>query len=546
MFKSAAFETEKPAGPLRALVAWQAIDAAADGDVAELRRLLEDDPELFNAQRGYSLPFYFAVRENQVGVVRLLLDSGADPAALGIGGEDLITVARDRNLDEMAQVLEDACSQGGRERPADEDHPIHLASSANKARRVKALLDKEPHLINLVDRAGGTALHRAVEASATKVVKLLLDRGADLHALHGDGHGSAAGYAAAYLQPIDLALWNDHYWGVHGDVRLARMLIDRGADYDLTIAAALGDLDEVKALLDKEPGRIRDARPSGKRPLSSAYQFGHREIVELLLDRGTDPNWPEGPNAPRGSLLHIAARNGDRPTVELLLQHGADPNSGIDSSGSATYAAKTAELRALLFAHGGKLDPYDLIWLNEDDEAVRRVIEDPDSANAGCGGVFTVACTQGKRDLVVRLMDAGEHVPEVLTACRSYVLHDPGILPLLLSSGMNPDLPDWQRATLLHALCGRDGRGRALDHRVQCATMLLDAGATISAKDDDHLSTPLAWAARNDLPDMVEFLLERGAPVNLEDDESWATPLAWATKRGHSHIAKSLRDAGAR
>jgi len=142
-------------------------------------------------------------------------------------------------------------------------------------------------------------------------------------------------------------------------------------------------------------------------------------------------------------------------------------------------------------------------------------------------------------------LDAGARVPPVVTACRSYLLSDPDMLRLLLASGMNPDLPNWQLATPLHDLCGRDGRGRPQPRRVECAAILLDAGATISAKDEDYRSTPLAWAARNDLPDMVELLLDRGAATNLPDDESWATPLAWAIRRGHKRIAEILRGAGA-
>jgi ankyrin repeat protein len=110
---------------------------------------------------------------------------------------------------------------------------------------------------------------------------------------------------------------------------------------------------------------------------------------------------------------------------------------------------------------------------------------------------------------------------------------------------MDPDLPNWQRATLLHDLCGRDGRGRPREHRTECATILIEAGATISAKDEEYRSTPLAWAARNNLPDMVELLLDRGAPTALADDEAWATPLAWAIKRRHVRIAEMLRAAGA-
>jgi ankyrin repeat protein len=202
-------------------------------------------------------------------------------------------------------------------------------------------------------------------------------------------------------------------------------------------------------------------------------------------------------------------------------------------------------LRKILFSRGGILDCYDLVWLDEDDEVIRRVTADPSAANAGCGGVFTAAATRHKKDLVVRLLNAGARVPPVLTACRSYLLEDTEILRLLLASGMDPDLPNWQRATPLHDLCGHDGRGRPREHRTECATILLDAGATISAKDEEYRSTPLGWAARNNLPDMVELLLGRGAPTNLPDDESWATPVAWAIKRGHVRIVEILRAAGA-
>ena len=96
--------------------------------------------------------------------------------------------------------------------------------------------------------------------------------------------------------------------------------------------------------------------------------------------------------------------------------------------------------------------------------------------------------------------------------CRSYLFTEPEMLRLLLASGMDPNLPNWLLTTPLHDLCARDNRGRPRQHRIECATILLDAGAMISAKDDDHRSTPLAWAARHNLPDMVELLLARVPP----------------------------------
>ena len=98
---------------------------------------------------------------------------------------------------------------------------------------------------------------------------------------------------------------------------------------------------------------------------------------------------------------------------------------------------------------------------------------------------------------------------------------------------------------MLHLLCGPDPQSMALEQNTLKARVLLDAGATMSAREDQYSSTPLALAARHNNPGMVRFLLSRGAPTKLPDDQPWATPLAWATRRGHAEIVQILRDAGA-
>ena len=360
----------------------------------------------------------------------------------------------------------------------------------------------------------------------------------------------------------------------------------RGCDvWDTFLAAEAGDALALRRLLARDPNLAR-AEYWYTRPLHIAVREGHLEATGVLLDagggnvstvinedavtvardrgyegvarlvedfrassargeaRGNAPP-PEPASARLGAALHDAASAGDRTLVERLLAEGADPNFHMDSSGSATYAAKTPEIRALLFAHGGTLDAFDLVWLGEDDEVVRRVAADPSAAHSGCGGVFTAACKLGKRELLVRLLDAGARVPPVLTLCRSYLMSDPGMLSLLLASGMDPDLPNWQVSTPLHDLCGRDGRGRPRPNRAECAGILLDAGAAISTRDEEYRSTPLAWAARNGLDDMVELLLVRGAATNLPGDVPWATPLAWAKRREYGYVEEILRRAGA-
>lgn len=550
-----------------------AIAAATSGDVLTLRRLLARDPSIVGGGHDSPQPLPFAVREGHIDAVRFLLGAGAPPDHIGGWGDTLIETARDRGFEDIGRLIEDACQRIARVKPSEThtDHPMHLAAEAGDIKQVRALLDAGPSLVHRGDRSGGTPLHRAVIGRAPNVVALLLDRGADIHAVHGAGLGSWSGYAPHDLQAIDLAIWGGP-WSVHRsrsrslivcvkwwfvqrravsptvpyDVDTARLLVSRGATYDLPTAAALGDLDRVTAILDEDPARIREARPNSRLALSAAAEFGHMPIVRLLLERGADPTWPDAHDSTRGAALHAAARAGDRALCELLLAHGADPNGFVDAAGNSVFAARTTELRALMIAHGGKVDPYDLVWMNEDEEVMRRVTEDPESAQAGCGGVYTAVVTRGKRDLLVRLLDAGVKVNPVAGGCQSYVLEHPDMLRLLLArGGLTPDYPTASGLTLLHNLCSRDIRNRTMGHRTECAAILLDAGANISAKDEEYRSTPLAWAARNNLPDMVEFLLARGAPTHLPDDQPWATPLAWAARRGHAEIASILRRHGA-
>lgn len=148
-----------------------------------------------------------------------------------------------------------------------------------------------------------------------------------------------------------------------------------------------------------------------------------------------------------------------------------------------------------------------------------------------------ITMTADRPELLARLLGAGLRMPAVHTACQGYLVNATA-LRTLLAHGMSPDQMNWQHQTLLHLASTKETS--------ECAAILLDAGATVTARDDEYRSTPLAWAARTNRPQVVEFLLSRGAPVDLPDDEPWATPLAWAERRGHQQVAEVLRGRGAR
>jgi ankyrin repeat protein len=521
---------------------WATMTAAERGDTETLRALLQRDPGLSRAEYFYTHPIHFAVRSGRLEAVRMLLDGGADPEWNGHHDGSLIEMAQERGHDAVVQLLAEARERRSRVVPG-EEHPIHKAAQADDAARVRELLDADPSLVNRGDRSGGSPLHRAAIGSAWRVIDLLLDRGANIHATHSVARGCGGGWGTNDTQAVDLAIWGSNLCAPsRGDFKTALLLVSRGADHDLTVAAALGDMERVTALLNQDPACLGKARANGRRALTAAVEFRHPQAARLLLERGADPKWPES-GAPRGAALRLAAGMNDPAMVELLLAHGADPNSGIDSGGSATWAASPS-LRPLLIAHGGKLDSYDSVWLNDDEEVVRRAKADPASAECGCGGVFTAAVTNGKRDLLLRLLEAGIRVPPTVTACRSYLMENLEMFQVLLAHGMNPDLPNWQGQTFLHDLCSGGRRGQFTKTKER-AEILLAAGASLTSREDEYSSTPLGWAARTNMLEMVEFLIARGAPLNLPDDPAWATPLAWATRRGHMEAAEILRRHGA-
>jgi ankyrin repeat protein len=181
---------------------------------------------------------------------------------------------------------------------------------------VRTAVESFPVLLTrTVERAGQggwTPLHVAVAECRPDVVRLLVERGADLTAR-----------TEHHRTPLHIAL--------QFCPDLVPLLTELGAVLDAPSAAYLDDAAQLTAHLDD--GADLDDPASGVDLLSWAAFGGAASTAELLLKRGANAN---------GGALHAAAGGARLPLVRLLLDAGADVDRRDPDTGRAPLHAAVA------------------------------------------------------------------------------------------------------------------------------------------------------------------------------------------------------------
>jgi ankyrin repeat protein len=293
----------------------------------ELRRLRSDDRAVE--------AFIDAVNFKPLEMVQAAIEDGVNVNGIGSHGETALHYAAYYGKTERIQLLIDS---GADVNIRDiDDHeglscgatPLNLAASsgflANPVEVIDLLLAAGASP-NIPDSNGNTPLMNAIRIHSSFISKFdcaarLVEAGADLEIRNRDGNTA-----------LMLALRSDHN-------QFVELLREAGAsDYGvkevaLYKAVSAGDLEVVKQLLSQG-----DIDVNHSSPLAKACDAGHLDMVQVLIEAGTDVNQKE-PGGTFGPLLR-AAYGGHLEVVKLLLEAGADVSIINDVGYSALDYAK--------------------------------------------------------------------------------------------------------------------------------------------------------------------------------------------------------------
>lgn len=531
-------------------------EAVKASDLDRVRAMLDARPELANtdmAKNDEHRGLHYAVYRRDARMVKLLMEAGAD-ARKGIwphrDATSALTLARDRGYDDVVAVIEEqetlrrarlSCPNAMISPAQDQ-----ISAAIRRGDRAEAirLLSTDETLVRACDRNGRTPLHIAAGICDEEMIEWLLARRADPR--KQDAKGLTPLDLAALAAGGNVAQRRIDPYDEYADrfPTIAARLVRGGAEISIRGAVALGDREGAREMLRANPHEPREISMSGGL-LTLAVNHGHLEMVRLLLDLGADVDERmqlaelEEPMESWGAPLWSAALANRRDIAELLLDRGADPNSNVYASGwplGNAWNHEDGSVKRLLLERGARLQPY-MVAFQHDVGGARKLLEsDPSehvvheltwaAADQGCAAIVELAISRldwPRSDprwhwVLIQPIRGIEEGRESYFDC----------MAAILAHGVDPNVPRFG-ATTLHFAAAREG-GIKGPERARFAAMLIDYGARLDVRDELLKSTPLGWACRWGRREMAEVLIARGASIDEPDAEPWATPRAWAQK----------------
>jgi ankyrin repeat protein len=349
-----------------------------------------------------------------------------------------------------------------------------------------------------------TLFAAAAEGDMLTTRALLLRHGVDVNAENDDG-----------VTPRYIA-------AAHGHTELVEVLADvEGADVNLGTPVRLeSELQLVEAWKDDPPSMfIRSLDHGAVFPLYIAARNGNVDTVRALLQRGAEVD--QLTNRFETALMG-ASRDGRSEVIKLLLDHGADVNKNDIDGRTPVYAASKgghAEVLKVLLAAGAATDVH-----NAEGKTLVHA-----AAEGGHSEIITMLLDHGGLD-IEHVTSEAHHIPGStalnLAAHRGHV----EAVKLLFGRGADVNKVDDEGET---SICGAAFHGH-----VEVLKLLLDCGVDVN-KANNRGETTLYTAAEGGHAEAITLLLDCGADVNKAHNDG-RTPLFAAARGGHVAAIKLL------
>jgi ankyrin repeat protein len=244
----------------------------------DVRRILDENPDLANANLKGTRPLAIACESRNLELVRAVIEKGADVNAKAADGWSVLFWAVANDSVEVVKYL----ILKGADPKAREVDGETLLWAAPSAEMANFLISKgiDPHA---KDNFGDTALHAACRQARRDVVEVLLNAG-----IHVETKGRWD------MPPLHSAASS-----VTGDPRpVVNLLLQRGA-------------------------KINSKGFQGHTVIHEAAFYNRYEMADLLLSNGAEPHLKDANGQTPMDLAYKAGKDERIPLINLLIRHGA-------------------------------------------------------------------------------------------------------------------------------------------------------------------------------------------------------------------------------